>query len=201
MKYNFPHITHLDQVRPVIQDVEGFILAEREWGWVANYVQMGPHVFPEVQTEADAIRRECRGLIFCPKTERIVRRPLSKFFNVGERDETQLNRLNFGKSHSVYTKEDGSMIVPFEVVYGSGIIRWGTKMGLTDVALKAEEFVSKNPKYQKFAKECIARDISPIFEYVAPDNRIVLKYEQESMILLAARHMITGEYLPLKYTS
>ena len=222
MDYQFPRIERLADVLPAIEGRDEFILAQREWGTVVNYLVSMADTFPAVNTvrmangieqmegkdsgpifmtQEDylaAIRRECRGLIFCPKTGKFVRRPLVKFFNVGEREETQLHRLDFSKSHSVYTKEDGSMIVPFEVEHGSGQIRWGTKMGLTEVALKAEVFVAKNLKYQEFAKQCISRDISPIFEYVAPDNHIVLKYEQESMILLAARHMITGEYINLE---
>jgi len=214
MHYQFPVINHLDDVLPAINGRDEFIVATREWGTVVNYMIVTSDTFPPVASavpygdptrgfkvehdEMAAIRRECRGLIFCPKTGKIVRRPLVKFFNVGERDETQLHRLDFSKSHNVYTKEDGSMIVPFEVEHGSRQIRWGTKMGLTEVSLKAEVFVAKNPKYQEFAKQCISRDISPIFEYVAPDNRIVLKYERESMILLAARHMITGEYINLE---
>ena len=198
MKYNFPHIFHLDEVKPAIEGVEGFTIAEREWGWVVNYVQMGPHIFPVVETNNDAIRREARGLIFCPVTKRITRRPLTKFFNINEREETQLKNLDFSIPHRVYTKMDGSMIVPFEIEYGSGIVRWGTKMGAgTEVAMAAEVFVADNPQYQKFAKWCIKQDISPIFEYTAPNNRIVLKYDKPMMTLLAARNMITGEYIDI----
>lgn len=216
MSYLFPTINHLDDVRPAIEGRNEFIIAERDWGFVVNYIVATVDTFPSVNTVSltngnaisspifetkddhlAAIRRECRGLIFCKKTERIVRRPLTKFFNISEREETQIHQLNFNAPHRVYTKLDGSMIVPFEVDHGSGQIRWGTKMGLSEVALKAEIFVAKNPRYQAFAKWCIAHDISPIFEYTAPTNRIVVKYDQENLTLLAARHMITGEYLDI----
>ena len=61
--------------------------------------------------------------------------------------------------------------------------------------MQAEVFVAKNQKYMDFSKWCIANDITPIYEYTAPTNRIVLKYDVEQLTLLAARHMITGEYL------
>ena len=225
MQYQFPEIRHLDDVRAAIEGRDEFIIAERDWGYVVNYMVSMTDTFPEITEDQwwcpgckqlmsatmgcgsqrcpepvnlAAIRRECRGMIFCPNTSRIVRRPLTKFFNIGERDETQIHRLDFTKHHRVYTKLDGSMIVPFEVGYGSGMIRWGTKMGLSEVALKAEVFVAQHPKYAAFARWCISQDISPIFEYTAPDNRIVVKYDDESLTLLTARHMITGEYLDIR---
>lgn len=217
MKYQFPHIAHINDVLPAIQDSPEFIVAEREHFTVVNYVVAHPETFPEVKTVAltngdithegifestedyhAAIRRECRGLIFCKETGKILRRPFSKFFNIGERDETQLHLLDFTGSHEVFTKEDGSMVTPFEVGFGSGVIRWATKMGLSDVALNAEVFVAENPKYQEFAKWCIANRLTPIFEWVSRKNRIVLDYPEDNLILLAVRHMETGEYLPLK---
>lgn len=197
MNYDFPHIMHLDEVRDVIKDLPEFIVAERNFGFVVNYLVSTPSTFPEVNTRADAIRREARGLIFCPKTRRITRRPLHKFWNINERDETQLDKLNFDIPHKVYTKLDGSMLAPFEVAYGSGIVRWGTKMGAgTEVALAAEVFVSENPRYQQFAEWCIQQDITPIFEFTVPGkHKIVVDYEKPMLTLLTARHMITGEYI------
>jgi len=50
MHYKFPHIDHLDQVLEAIDGVDGFIVAQRDWCTVVNYVQMGPDMFPEVTT-------------------------------------------------------------------------------------------------------------------------------------------------------
>lgn len=218
MRYTFPHIHTINDVLPAIQDSSEFIIAEREHYTVINYIVAHPETFPEVKTvgitkgetthhgifesEEDhkaAIRRECRGLIFCSKTGKILRRPLAKWFNINERDETQLNRLDFTGPHTVYTKIDGSMIAPFEVGFGSGIIRFGTKMGLSDVALKAEAFVAQNPKYMEFSKWCITNRLTPIFEYTAPDNRIVLYYDEPMLTLLAVRHMETGEHFNIGF--
>lgn len=209
MRYSFPKINRLEEVREAIKDSKEFIVAEREWGFVVNYLVSGPDTFPgvhtaggsaqmrEEETRAKAIRRECRGLIFCKKTGRITRRPLHKFWNINERDETRLDCIDFSIPHRVYTKLDGSMLAPFEVEYGSGIIRWGTKMGAgTDVATATEVFVADNPKYQLFAEWCIKQDITPIFEYTSPGkHRIVVDYDKPMLTLLAARHMITGEYI------
>lgn len=198
MNYEFPIIKHLDDVRPAIEGRTDFVIAERDWGTVVCYIVAMSDTFPEIKNTNDAIRREARGLIFCKNTGRIVRRPLVKFFNILEKEETQLHNLDFSVNHTVQTKMDGSLISPFEVGYGSGHIRWGTKMGITEVAMEAEVFVANNPNYQKFAEWCIQNDLTPIFEYTAPTNRIVLRYNEPMLTLLAVRHMITGEYVNVK---
>lgn len=86
-----------------------------------------------------------------------------------------------------------SMITPIPV---DGNIRWGTKMGVTDVALGAEEFVAKNPQYQELAKWCIQNKKTPIFEWVSRKQRIVIDYEEDNLILIAIRDNVTGEYMP-----
>jgi RNA ligase len=188
----------LSQVLTAIADCPEIIVAQRPWGTVVNYMMITGTTFPEVVSVNDAIRREGRGMIFCPNSGRIVRRPLHKFWNINEKSETQLENLRFDVPHAVYTKMDGSMLAPFEVQHGSGIVRWGTRMGITDVALAAEEFVKNNPNYQSFAEWCISQDITPIFEFTSPGQyKIVVDYDKPMMTLLAARHMITGEYLSL----
>lgn len=208
MQYQFPVIKHIDDVRQAIEGREEFIVAERGLFKIVNYVVAMPDTFPEVRRKVGdtweedynaAIRRECRGMVFCSSTGRILRRPLAKWFNINEKDETQLNKLDFNLSHKVYTKLDGSMIAPFEAGYGTGNIRFGTKMGISEVALQAEKFVELHPDIMKFSKWCIENRLTPIYEYTAPTNQIVLRYQTESLTLLAVRHMETGEHFTIDY--
>ena len=192
MQYKFPHINHIDQVRPVIENVEGFILAEREWGWVANYVQMGPHVFPEVETDADAIRRECRGLIF-DTNGALISRPLHKFFNIGERAETMPEKVDLLQPHTILEKLDGSMVRPIPV---DGAFRLGTKMGITDVSMQAEVWLVDHPNYKKYIQLNLENNTTPIFEWCSRKQRIVIDYPEDKLVLIAVRHNQTGEYLP-----
>ena len=198
MKYQFPVINNIAEVLPLIADKPEFIVAVKDGGYtVINYVVQTGDTFPPVSSEADAILRECRGIIFDTATGVILRRPLHKFFNCEEREETQLNKIDFSAPHTVLTKMDGSMIVPFEVGAGSKMIRFGTKMGITQVALPVEEFVVDHPEYMKFSTWCIENQISPIYEWCSRKQTIVLDYPEDRLVLLACRHMITGEYLPL----
>jgi RNA ligase len=202
MRYKFPHIRSIDDVLPAIEGLEEFIVARREGYIVINYMVAMSDTFPPVETEEDAIRRECRGLVFYPDG-RLMARRLHKFFNVNERDETQFHQINFGQKHVILEKLDGSMITP--IVMGGtrndeghtvgGYLRWGTKMGITDVAMGAEEFVAKNPNYADFARWCIDYcNFTPIFEWCSRKQRIVVDYPEDRLVLIAVRGKESGNY-------
>jgi len=147
-----------------------------------------------VWSHGDLIRRECRGIIFDSKTGDIIRRPFHKFFNAGEREETMLRRINLSQQHFILKKLDGSMIVPFRT--SDNILRIGTKMGETEVAQQAAQFIFEREHYQNFIYHCLEQNLSPIFEWVSRKQRIVIDYPEDDLILLAVRHINTGEYLP-----
>ena len=197
MKYKFPKIEHIDDVLPHIENRDEFIVADKEGYRVINYVVTMPTTFDSPMKLKGAIRRECRGLIFCAETGKILRRPWHKFFNIGERHETQSRYIDLTKNHVVATKHDGSMIVPFEVGDNSGMIRFGTKMGITDVSMQAEVFVAKHSEFMDFSKVCIAEGMTPIFEWCSMQQQIVLEYPVDQLVLTGMRHMITGEYVDL----
>jgi len=213
MGYQFPKIHHIDDVRAAIAGRDEFIIAERDWGYVVNYMVNMIDTFPPVMTTAidievrdgdehfighntqydlhAAIRRECRGILF-HKDGKIMARRLHKFFNVNERDETQMHCIDLNRSHVILEKLDGSMITP--VVTDAGI-RWGTKMGITDVGMGAELFVAQHNNYEQLARDCITRGMTPIFEWCSRKQRIVIDYPEDRLVLLAIRHNVTGEYV------
>jgi RNA ligase len=190
MDYQFPRIECLDDVLPAIEGRDEFIVARREWGIVVNYMVSMADTFPAVNDVNDAIRRECRGLLFYPDG-RIMSRRLHKFFNVNERDETQHQLVDLSRPHVILEKLDGSMITP--VITDAGI-RWGTKMGITEVSMQAEEFVARNPQYAEFADLHIDRGQTPIFEWLSRKQRIVVDYPEDRLVLIAIRDTVTGAY-------
>lgn len=196
MKYNFPIIETINDVLPHIAGRTEFIVAEREDYTVINYMVNMPDTFDidESNPLTGLIRRECRGIKFYPDGK-IAARVFHKWFNVGERDETQPHMIDLSKSHVIEEKRDGSMIHPMLI---QGKIRWMTKMGLSDVALQAEKFIDKQSKYSKFAEWCINNDLTPSFEYTSPANRIVISYETDELVLLSVRKNLTGEYLRIR---
>ena len=190
MDYQFPHIECLDDVLPAIEGRDEFIVATREWGTVVNYMVSMADTFPAVENHMDAIRRECRGILFYPDG-RIMSRRLNKFFNVNERDETLAHKIDLGQPHVILEKLDGSMITP---VFTEAGIRWGTKMGITEVSMQAEEFVARNPQYAQFAEWCETMRLTPIFEWCSRKQRIVVDYPTDRLVLIALRGTMTGEY-------
>ena len=190
MDYEFPRIECLADVLPAIEGRDEFIVANREWGTVVNYMVSMADTFPAVENHMDAIRRECRGLLFYPDG-RIMSRRLHKFFNVNERDETLAHKIDLGKQHVILEKLDGSMITP---VFTAAGIRWGTKMGITEVSMQAEEFVAQNPQYALFAEWCKTMRLTPVFEWCSRKQRIVIDYPEDRLVLIALRGTMTGEY-------
>lgn len=193
MNYKFPQITNISQVLPLIKDRPEFIVAVKEGGYtVINYVVMMSDTFPPVVTEADSILRELRGMIFSTATGKPLHRRLHKFFNVNERDETQVNKIDFTEPHVILEKLDGSMLTP--VLTDDGVVHWGTKMGVTQVALPVEKFVEAHPAYAALAKDEAQWDRTPIFEWCSRQQTIVIDYPVEQLVLIAIRGNTTGEY-------
>jgi RNA ligase len=205
MSYEFPIIQTINDVLPHIKGCDEFIVAERDGFTVINYMVSGPDTFPPLKVSGGSakmreermlgnrIRRECRGLIFYPDG-RIMSRPFHKFFNVGEREETQLINIDWTRPHTIMEKMDGSMIRPLDV---NGQFKLGTKMGVTDVSQQAEEIMTDGQR--NWMDIMMKQGVTPLFEFVSPENRIVVQYDKAELVLLAMRHIITGEYFDIEF--
>jgi RNA ligase len=167
---------------------------EKDWYTVINYAVSFEETFKwDANDPAGSIvRRECRGLIFDTETGNLISRPYHKFFNAGEKEETQLNKINLYEPHIVLEKLDGSMIRPIPTPEG---FRLATKAGVTDVAMNAEVFVADKSHYARFIHKCLSINVTPIFEWVSRKNRIVIDYPTDNLILTGMRYSNTGNYV------
>lgn len=210
MNYKFPEINHIDDVIPHIENRTEFRVMVKDWYTVIRYMVSLEDTFSLVcdiaydgvlslvSDESQhnmKIRRECRGLIFDTETGALISRPYHKFFNAGEKEETQLDKINLYEPHVVLEKLDGSMIRPIPTKEGFLL---GTKAGVTDTAMNAEVFIADKSHYRLFINYCIENGLTPIFEWVSRKNRIVVDYPEDNLILTAIRKNTTGEYLPYK---
>jgi RNA ligase len=196
VNYDFPEINHIDDVIPHIEDWQEFKVMQKDWYTVINYMVAFEETFSLVRERSHynmKIRRECRGMIFDTATGNLISRPYHKFFNVGEREETNLDKIDLTQPHVVLEKLDGSMIRPIPTPEG---FRLGTKAGVTDVAMNAEYFVADKPEYAKFIKSSFVCGLTPIFEWCSRKNRIVVDYSEDNLILTAVRDMRSGNYIP-----
>jgi RNA ligase len=147
------------------------------------------------------LAKEFRGTVFRNDTKECICRPFPKFFNLGERPETQCDQIDW-ETATFFTKHDGSMATPVLI---NNKIFWKTKNSFySDVAKKVQAFW-ENTRHegenifssrQGLLFSLNKCHFTPIFEYVAPHNRIVLNYETEELKYLGFRDIYTGEFWP-----
>ncbi len=195
MNYNFPYINKIEDVLPYIKDREEILVIEKDWYTVINYAVAFEDTFAEIEGESThnaCIRKECRGLVFETSTGLLISRPYHKFFNVGEKPETQLNKVNLYEPHVVLEKLDGSMI---RAIPSKDGFRLGTRAGVTDVSENAEAFIADKSNYDRLIRKCILMNVTPIFEWCSRKNRIVIDYAEDQLILTGMRYNNTGLYV------
>jgi T4 RnlA family RNA ligase len=130
----------------------------------------------------------CRGLIL-DANYKVVARPFTKFFNLGEQDNQELPNESF----NVFEKLDGSMGVMYFADNEALIATRGSF--ISEQSVKANQILRS-----KYAKILRGLDSSKtyLFEIIYPENRIVVDYgAMEDVILTAIIDTQTGENLPL----
>jgi RNA ligase len=194
MNYDFPEIKTIQDVLPHIEGREEFRVMKKDWYTVINYAVAFDTTFEWDSNDpvGSSVRRECRGLIFDDNGV-LISRPYNKFFNAGEKEETQLNKINLYEPHVILEKLDGSMIRPIPTKEGFLL---ATKAGVTDISEQAEAFISDKSHYSTFINKCIQKGTTPIFEWCSRKNRIVIDYPEDQLILTGIRYLNTGEYVP-----
>ncbi len=179
----FPLIRNISDVLPAIKGRPEFIVVVKPEGY--TYID---YVYVDNDSFDDPVRLECRGLLFDTETGDIIRRPLEKFHNYGEKGT--YDTLDWSEDHIVMDKRDGSMIAAF---INDGKVRFGTRAGITEHSIKAEKHLTS--RLAQELRVCIETGYTPIFEWTSPENQIVLKYSSDDIRLLAIRNRVTGEYV------
>ena len=135
--------------------------------------------------------RECRGHSFRKDTGELISMAFNKFFNISEKEETQIHNVNWVDEFEVMSKADGSMI-SFALIDGE-VYAKTKKSFYSDVAILANKLMPEN--VYKFVKFSLSNNISPVFEFTHPEWKIVIDYgEEPTWKLLAMRDMDTGAY-------
>jgi RNA ligase len=122
---------------------------------------------------------------------------LEKFFNLNQVPESLYSVVKNYKIKFVNNKEDGS-IASF-VKLPNGKIVGKSKMGFdNDQADGINRVYKTNKEVKSLVDWALNNNIVPIFEYVAPNNRIVLRYPIEELILLRLRDNVTGKHIDIR---
>jgi len=125
----------------------------------------------------DEITIQTRGLVTDDKGN-IVARPFKKFFNIEESKHTPTSDFE------VYEKMDGSLGIFF--YYEGGWVMATRGSFTSDQAVKGYEMMF-NYNFDKLHK-----DYTYLFEIIFKENRIVVKYDFEDVVLLGMVNTKTG---------
>lgn len=140
---------------------------------------------------------ELRGLTFIFNSDGTLYKRyllLDKFFNLEQTPCSMYSVVKDYKIKNIYNKEDGSIASFVRLPNGKVLGRSKTSFQ-SDQAIEIQKIYEKDGQIKQFVDFCMDEDIIPIFEFVSPQNRIVVPYANTELILLRMRDNKTGEYL------
>lgn len=142
---------------------------------------------------------ECRGHTFRKDGDgwNLASLPMQKFFNYGEHlgwgTEMDLNTMEL-----VMDKVDGSLISTVTDRTGSFFLK--SKTSFTSQQAQDATAWLESEKGDRVrmgshtAHEALGYTVN--YEWVSPENQIVIGYTEPRLIVLNARHNVTGDYMP-----
>lgn len=138
----------------------------------------------------DQFSMMARGLILDMDEKRIVATPFLKFFNASEREGAE--HVRFDEPFDAFTKMDGSLGIVYHYrdewhvatrgSFSSPQAQWAKRWLHDNVALGH-----------------LDPDLTYLCEIIYDDNRIVIRYPYEGLVLLGAYNRLSGEELPWEY--
>lgn len=136
------------------------------------------------------IRRNFRGVTFDEVTGELISLPLHKFFNVNQIAETQFNLIKHLDA-TIYEKMDGTMIHFF---LHNGHLHAATCRSTHHPLAHEALALAKKNHIDGMIVDTINNGWTPIFEYVAPHNQIVVQYAEPRLVHLISRERKSGNY-------
>lgn len=187
----FPIIKHLDELKEKVSHKPEIRFMEHDNGLttVCYMISNNDTFFGEDKEWS----RECRGITF-HKDGSIACRPMHKFFNINENEETQRHKIDFSKVVRKMDKLDGSLISACVI---DGEVKLKSKKSFnSSVAILANQFIKYKENYHEFCRHLDNLGYSPDFEFTSHKARIVINHKEEKLTLLHIRSKSTGKYLP-----
>lgn len=139
------------------------------------------------------IRRNCRGVTFDDRSGDVVSLPLHKFFNLNQTEETQFHVLRDRRA-TIYEKLDGSMIHFFKHPVRGELQAATCRSTQTPQAQESLLLAQKDAALEERIWASVENGWTPIFEFVAAHNQIVVQYPRRRLVYLISRNRTTGEY-------
>jgi len=182
------------------------LVAESEAFYFADQ-NVGPHWFRIFNYRLAAYTEfmrpngtECRGHMFEITEDgynaqpiRLAALPMEKFWNLNENPSTM--DLDLSKATHLWHKLDGSLISSYDIM---GNLYLKSKGSLaSDQALASMAWLASHFEYHLATTRLAAAGHTVNFEWTAPDNRIVIGYEEPALRVLNVRDNINGGYMAM----
>lgn len=159
-----------------------------------------PPLFYKPTNNPEITAQELRGLTYVWNTDGSLFSHyllMDKFFNLNQSECSSYNVLKNKKIKEIAYKEDGS-IVSFIKLPNDKIIAKTKASFEADQAIQSQKIFEENIAIQNLVTYCLNNNIVPIFEFVSPTNRVVLKYDKTDLVLIKLRNNLTGQYISTK---
>ncbi len=165
-----------------------------------NYkiVSFDTHPLAEAQDYlSNSLSSDCKGITFAVDNNNrvfIFARPFGKIWNLNEAkhvSQEELEKINIKK---ITETLDGTLIMVGKLPSGEVLAKTKNNI-LSEEAKTATKFINENINYLAFCEQWIAKGYTPIFEYISPEKRMVIKYSETKFILIGLRHLFTGKYI------
>lgn len=135
----------------------------------------------------------CRGLVTHAVTGEVISRPFKKFFNLNQIEA--LGTIDFDTPVEVTEKMDGSLAILVPTPDGGYIVSTRGSF-YSEQAIWATKYYANN--HQNFTPN---PNWTYLFEIIYANNRIVLSYDFEGLVMLGAIDKVTGLSIPLREAS
>lgn len=152
---------------------------------ILNYTHVAQH-----ENIWDDVTEQCRGLIYDTITDEVIARPFRKFFNLNTSFRPETHEANLPqRKPRVLDKLDGSLGILYDYRGELAIATRGSFA--SDQAKWATEWYK-----QVMGKHSWPIGHTALFEIIYKENRIVVNYDYEGLVLLGLVNIETGHEVP-----
>jgi hypothetical protein len=181
------------------KDIFSFLLVN-QWGdyVLIRYASLiDTFKVPNFWEYKDCFYRECRSVVIDVREETIVLAPYRKFFNINEKEETNVDvvaeKIESAQVVEFAIKEDGSM--QCARWYNGRVVLAGSQAINPNNSWRVQEgyrMIMEDANYKRMLRE--NDRITFIFEFIHPDDIHVTRYtaEQSGLYLIGMRNVYGG---------
>lgn len=189
----FPEIKHLNDLLPFIQDSTQIRVKPDDLTGhtVVCYMLQDEDTFSGPNEKYE---RECRGITF-DEHGYTSSRTMHKFFNIGEREDTMPDVIDWSLVDRIMDKRDGSMVTPVLTMSSKDSFKFKTKKTFSSPESNLADSLAKSLEVSTWIISMLVLGYTPTFEVTSPNFPIVLRYDEDELTLLHIRENVSGKYL------